>query len=172
MIKLVNVYPNVPITTINPPIRTRLNNINMSVEDIRKCLIATAYVEEILDGRKTIPLDFSNYDKDNDLIPAEVIKTDTSAAEKETITAEDLKETITTDNIAADNEEVTIPEDTKEAENNKDKSAATESDIEKHNEAKEDIKEQAPVENKKETSNNNVKNNNLKKAYVKPQNKK
>ena len=158
MIKLVNVYPNVPITTINPPIRTRLNNINMSVEDIRKCLIATAYVEEILDGRKTIPLDFSNYDKDNDLIPAEVIKTDTSAAEKET--------------IPADNEEVTIPEDTKEAENNEDKSAATESDIEKHNEAKEDIKEQAPVENKKETSNNNVKNNNLKKAYVKPQNKK
>ena len=172
MIKLVNVYPNAPITTINPPIRTRLNNINMCVEDIRKCLIATAYVEEILDGRKTIPLDFSNYDKDNDLIPAEVIKTDTSAVEKETIPAEDLKETITTDNIAADNEEVTIPEDTKEAENNEDKSAATESDIEKHNEAKEDIKEQAPVENKKETSNNNVKNNNLKKAYVKPQNKK
>ena len=50
MIKLVNVYPNAPITTINPPIRTRLNNINMSVEDIRKCLIATAYVEEILDN--------------------------------------------------------------------------------------------------------------------------
>ena len=44
--------------------------------------------------------------------------------------------------------------------------------LEKLNEAKEDIKEQAPVENKKETSNNNVKNNNLKKAYVKPQNKK
>ena len=172
MIKLVNVYPNVPITTINPPIRTRLNNINMSVEDIRKCLIATAYVEEILDGRKTIPLDFSNYDKDNDLIPAEVIKTDTSAVEKETIHAEDLKETITTDNIATANEEATIPEDTKEAENNEDKSVATESDIEEHNEAKEDIKEQAPVENKKETSNNNVKNNNLKKAYVKPQNKK
>ena len=163
MIKLVNVYPNAPITTINPPIRTRLNNINMSVEDIRKCLIATAYVEEILDGRKTIPLDFSNYDKDNDLIPAEVIKTDTSAAEKETIT---------TDNIATANEEATIPEDTKEAENNEDKSVATESDIEEHNEAKEDIKDQAPVENKKETSNNNVKNNNLKKAYVKPQNKK
>ena len=61
----------------------------------------------------------------------------------------------------------------KEAENNEDKSVATESDIEKHNEAKEDIKDQAPVENKKETSNNNnVKNNNLKKAYVKPQNKK
>ena len=172
MIKLVNVYPNAPITTINPPIKTRLNNINMSVEDIRKCLIATAYVEEILDGRKTIPLDFSNYDKDNDLIPAEVIKTDTSAVEKETIPAEDLKETITTDAIATANDEATIPEDTKEAENNEDKSVTTESDIEKHNETKEDIKEQAPVENKKETSNNNVKNNNLKKAYVKPQNKK
>ena len=42
MVKLVNVYPNAPITTINPPIRTRMTNVNMSVEDIRKCLIATA----------------------------------------------------------------------------------------------------------------------------------
>ena len=66
MVKLVNVYPNSPITTINPPIRTRMTNVNMSVEDIRKCLIATAYVEEILSGRRTIALDFSNYNKNND----------------------------------------------------------------------------------------------------------
>ena len=66
MVKLVNVYPNAPITTINPPIRTRMTNVNMSVEDIRKCLIATAYVEEILSGRRTIALDFSNYNKNND----------------------------------------------------------------------------------------------------------
>ena len=65
MVKLVNVYPNAPITTINPPIRTRMTNVNMSVEDIRKCLIATAYVEEILSGRRTIALDFSNYNKNN-----------------------------------------------------------------------------------------------------------
>ena len=66
MVKLVNVYPNAPITTVNPPIRTRMINVNMSVEDIRKCLIATAYVEEVLSGRRTIALDFSNYNKNND----------------------------------------------------------------------------------------------------------
>ena len=66
MTKLVNIYPNGPITTINPPIRIRLNRISMDITDIRKCLIAKAYVEEILDGNKTIPLTFENYDKDND----------------------------------------------------------------------------------------------------------
>lgn len=66
MTKLVNIYPNGPITTINPPIRIRLNRISMDTTDIRKCLIAKAYVEEILDGNKTIPLTFENYDKDND----------------------------------------------------------------------------------------------------------
>lgn len=178
MIKLVNVYPNAPITTINPPIRTRLNNINMSVEDIRKCLIATAYVEEILDGRKTIPLDFSNYDKDNDLIPAEVIKVtpeekakvEAPVVEKEAILAEDLKATITTDNAV--NEEAASTNEVKEAEDTENKSVETKADADKHDEVKEDAKEQAPVEDKKESSNNNVKNNNLKKAYVKPQNKK
>ena len=45
MVKLGNVYPNKPISTINAPSRTRMTNVNMSVEDIRKCIIATAYVE-------------------------------------------------------------------------------------------------------------------------------
>ena len=66
MNKLVNVYPSSPIISINPPIRTRLNKINMSTENIRKCLISNAYVEEILNGNKTIKLTFDNYDKDND----------------------------------------------------------------------------------------------------------
>ena len=67
MNKLVNVYPSSPIISINPPIRTRLNKINMSTENIRKCLISNAYVEEILNGNKTIKLTFDNYDKDNDI---------------------------------------------------------------------------------------------------------
>ena len=71
MTKLVNIYPNGPITTINPPIRIRLNRISMDITDIRKCLIAKAYVEEILDGNKTIPLTFENYDKDNDDVKEE-----------------------------------------------------------------------------------------------------
>ena len=66
MLKLVNIYPNGPITTINPPIRTALTKFSMDVADIRKCLLANAYVEEILNGSKTIQLTFENYDKDND----------------------------------------------------------------------------------------------------------
>ena len=68
MLKLVNIYPNGPITTINPPIRTALTKFSMDVADIRKCLLANAYVEEILNGSKTIQLTFENYDKDNDPI--------------------------------------------------------------------------------------------------------
>lgn len=68
MNKLVNVYPTAPITTINPPIRTRLYKINLSTQDIRKCLIGNAYVEEILEGNKTIKLTFENYEKNNDII--------------------------------------------------------------------------------------------------------
>ena len=66
MTKLVNIFPNGPITTINPPIRIRLSKVSMNIADIRKCLIAKAYVEEVLDGNKTIQLTFENYDKNND----------------------------------------------------------------------------------------------------------
>ena len=66
MTKLVNIFPNGPITTINPPIRIRLSKVSMNIADIRKCLIAKAYVEEVLDGNKTIQLTFENYDSENE----------------------------------------------------------------------------------------------------------
>ena len=63
--KIVNIYPKYPITTVNPPIRTAVKKVTKSIDEIRKCIIARAVVEEILNNGNTIPLDFSNYDKDN-----------------------------------------------------------------------------------------------------------
>lgn len=66
MQKLVNIYPIKPILNVNPPIRTRVLQITIDTDMIRKCLISGAIVEEILNGGKTKTLTLSNYDKDND----------------------------------------------------------------------------------------------------------
>ena len=65
MTKTVNIYPNGAITTLNPPIRSRVLGVTKSIAEIRKCIIARAIVDEVLPGGKTVRLDFSNYDKDN-----------------------------------------------------------------------------------------------------------
>lgn len=64
-VKKVNVIPQRPISTVNPPIRSAVRRVHKPVEDIRKCLIGRAIVEEILPDGSTLTLDFSNYDKDN-----------------------------------------------------------------------------------------------------------
>lgn len=63
--KIVNIYPKYPIITVNPPIRTAVKKVTKSIDEIRKCIIARAVVEEILNNGNIISLDFSNYDKDN-----------------------------------------------------------------------------------------------------------
>lgn len=64
-VKKVNIYPQRRITTINPPIGSTVRRTTRTVEDIRKCIIARARVEEILPDGSVIALDFSNYNKDN-----------------------------------------------------------------------------------------------------------
>lgn len=71
MTKMVNIYPNGAITTINPPIRSRVMRVIKSTEEIRQCIIARAIVDEILSNGDTVRLDFSNYDKDNEPSPVE-----------------------------------------------------------------------------------------------------
>lgn len=78
-IKKVNVYPTMPITTVNPSIRGRMLRVNMTVENIYKCLIAHATVEEILNNGNIIRLTMANYAKDNnpkkpDKAPIPIIK--------------------------------------------------------------------------------------------------
>lgn len=61
--KIVNIYPSMPIITINPPIRSTVKRVTKSIEEIRACLLARAIVEEILPDGKTIRLTIGNYDK-------------------------------------------------------------------------------------------------------------
>ena len=84
MTKMVNIYPNGAITTINPPIRSRVMGVIKSTDEIRQCIIARAIVDEILSDGSTVRLDFSNYDKDNNPSPVEVAV----AAAKENIKEE------------------------------------------------------------------------------------
>ena len=62
--KVVNIYPTMPITKVNPPIRSSVKNVTKSIEEIRTCLMCRAFVEEVTPNG-TIRLDNTNYDKDN-----------------------------------------------------------------------------------------------------------
>ena len=62
--KVVNIYPTMPITRINPPIRSCVKNVTKSIEEIRTCLMSRAIVEEVTPNG-VIRLDNTNYDKDN-----------------------------------------------------------------------------------------------------------
>ena len=72
MNKLVNIYPSMPITSLKIPLRTRVTNIRMDCESIRKCIIANAIVEEVLDDNSVIRLNLSNYNKNNN--PTHVVR--------------------------------------------------------------------------------------------------
>lgn len=61
--KVVNIYPSMPITSVNPPIRSTVKRVTKSVSEIRACLMARAVVEEILPGGETVRLNIGNYDK-------------------------------------------------------------------------------------------------------------
>lgn len=66
LVKVVNIYPSRPITTVNPPIRSTVKRVRKSTEEIRSCLLARARVEEIIPGLpKPILLNMSNYNTDN-----------------------------------------------------------------------------------------------------------
>lgn len=65
MNKIVNIYPTKAITSLNPPIRSKVIGVTKSTAEIRKCIIERAIVDEVLKDGSTVRLDFSNYDKDN-----------------------------------------------------------------------------------------------------------
>ena len=61
--KVVNIYPSMPITGVNPPIRTTVKRVTKSIDEIRTCLMARATIEEILSDGTTVRLNIGNYDK-------------------------------------------------------------------------------------------------------------
>lgn len=66
MKKLVNVYTRYVIRGLKGiPIRSTVRAIELDTEDIRTCILAKAVVEEVLDDGSTLPLNFVNYNKDN-----------------------------------------------------------------------------------------------------------
>lgn len=65
MRKRVNIYPRRPITSVNPPIRSAVKGLTKDIQDIRKCIIAGAKVEEVINSSTTIVLNLNNYDRDN-----------------------------------------------------------------------------------------------------------
>ena len=86
MNKKVNIYPKNPITSVNPTIRTTTLRVTKPVEDIRKCIIARAIVDEVLEDGSIVRLTLSNYDKDNSKTKIEKV------AEQVKPVVEDIKE--------------------------------------------------------------------------------
>ena len=113
MKKIVNVYPRGPITTLNPPIRTRVMGIKLKTEDIRKCIIENATVEEVLSDKRLVKLTFENYDKDNEIkqiteepkaeaTPVDPVVEETKVEETVDEVAEEPKVEETVDEVAED----------------------------------------------------------------------
>ena len=79
--KIVNVYPVMPITDVNPPIRGISKRITRPVDQIRTCILARATVEEVFPDGSTMLLNLTNYDKDN--VPRKDVHNDRKKALEE-----------------------------------------------------------------------------------------
>ena len=59
--KLVNIYPTMPITDFNPPMRVPTKRVYKTIGEIRTCLIRRAIVDEIMPDGSTVRLGLDNY---------------------------------------------------------------------------------------------------------------
>jgi hypothetical protein len=75
VIKKCKIHATSPITCFTVPI-VGTTELNLTTDEIYKCLCAKAEVMEILANGKAINLDFSNYNRDNSIIgePVEEVK--------------------------------------------------------------------------------------------------
>lgn len=79
VIKKCQIHATSPITCFTVPI-VGTTQLNLTPDEIYKCLCAKAEVMEILANGKMINLDFSNYNRDNSIIgePVEEVKEEPS----------------------------------------------------------------------------------------------
>ena len=63
--KLVNVYAPIAIRVVKPPVSGKVDNVTMSLGDIKKCLYARATVYEVLADGTTVKLTLKNYRDDH-----------------------------------------------------------------------------------------------------------
>lgn len=115
--KKVNVYPRGPIITINPPVRTALRQVTFTYDQIRKCLISGAIVEEILANNTVLSLNLNNYNKDNTIqiqkpvVPLEKNKTELTSKQQ----AEENKQVTTKGEDQIEEKEKEIKEPVEDA---------------------------------------------------------
>lgn len=142
--KKCNIYAKSPITCFTVPIVGHCT-LNLTSNEIYKCLCARAEVTEILPNGKSINLDFSNYDKDN------YTKPETPVVEEKVLVFEDKVEV---------KEEVKVEEEHVE-EQHEEETETTEEVVE---EVKEEPVHEDPVKTQVASRNNN---NNYQKNYNK-----
>lgn len=63
--KLVNIYAPIAIRVVKPPVSGKVDNVTMSLGDIKKCLYARATVYEVLADGTTVKLTLKNYRDDH-----------------------------------------------------------------------------------------------------------
>ena len=80
MKKLVNVYTKSPIRLKSIPIRSDAKHIYLDPEDIKTCIMQKGRVEEILDDGKILPLNFTNYNTDNNAAIRQAVREQEAAA--------------------------------------------------------------------------------------------
>lgn len=143
--KKCNIYAKSPITCFTVPIVGHCT-LNLTSNEIYKCLCARAEVTEILPNGKSINLDFSNYDKDN------YTKPETPVVEEKVLVFEDKVEV---------KEEVKVEEEHVEEQHEEEETETTEEVVE---EVKEEPVHEDPVKTQVASRNNN---NNYQKNYNK-----
>lgn len=156
MTKIVNVKAIYPITGVPQIIRGTLNKVEMSTENIFKCLCGRAEVTEVI-GDKLVPLNFDNYNKNNKpatepaVLPTEPKKMAPSAptVEQPATNTETPVTTSTENDTAADTSAEATDEDTS--------SANVESDEVSDNENSEETSDNDTTD---ETVDNTASNNN------------
>lgn len=65
LIKKVNVYPTRPVTGLIVPLTSPAIRVNMTTDEIYKCLTCDALVQELLPDGSIVKLNLTNYNKDN-----------------------------------------------------------------------------------------------------------
>lgn len=106
MKKIVNVKAIMPVTGVKQIVRGSLTKVEMTTEDIYKCLCCRAKVDEVI-GDNLIALNFDNYNKVNApeqkvaVIPTAPVVTAPKAPEKVEAPAPVVTETITVEDTVA-----------------------------------------------------------------------
>ncbi len=138
--KKCQIHASFPITCFEVPI-VGFTELNLTTDEIYKCLCSKAEILEVLPNGKTINLDFTNYNKDNFVKEKPKVEESSKEEKDENPVKEDIVE---------EQEEVINIEDTVEIEED---TVEVEEDIE---EKTEEVLDESPVKTHEVSSRNNT----------------